>query len=189
MSNRPASLARLTTPCANGPSKNSGKMVSTWKITLGSILPIQISKPLGQFYRDAPGRRLDRYADGAREGNHQVLAHHQESGAAALLPTRDAPQRFAGAPVQYFATHQVGLKELPRFQGRSFTFGDPHFGSGQALRILDSIHTAEFEDQGVIVEPRGFHGVAFAREEFARAKQMDLLQSLEAFGFAAERQC
>src|ERR1019366_2321401 len=36
MSSRPASLPRFTTPCANGPSKNSGKIVSTWKITGGS---------------------------------------------------------------------------------------------------------------------------------------------------------
>jgi len=31
----PAEAARFTTPCAKGPSKNSGKIVRTWKITSG----------------------------------------------------------------------------------------------------------------------------------------------------------
>src|SRR5437899_913918 len=105
MSSRPVSLPRLTTPWANGPSKNSGKIVSTWKIigcqypggsnlavqiwrfkSGGSNLAVQVLQAFGQFYRDAFVGGVDFHADGAREGDQQIAIDYEQARTAAVVP-------------------------------------------------------------------------------------------------------
>ena len=130
----PASLARFTTPCANGPAKNSGKIVSTWKITGGSNpSDLRAIPPRSAAPPDRSPRRS------TREGNQQIAVHYQQPGAAAILPARDLAQRFAGAPVDYLAADQIGLEILARLERRRALDGNAHFRARQPFGIGDGI--------------------------------------------------
>src|SRR4051794_38364127 len=104
MSRMPVSLARLTTPWANGPSKNSGKIVSTWKITSGSS-----PQSFRQFYGDALFGGFDLHADGAGEGNQQI-AGDEQARPAAIVPPGHGAQQFPGAVVYDLAADEVRFK-------------------------------------------------------------------------------
>jgi hypothetical protein len=107
----PASRARFTTPCANGPSKNSGKIVSTWKITR-----VQFLQTLGQFHRDAPGGRLDLHANGARKRNQQPAFHFQQPEPPPSCQPVTRPSDCAAGPLDHFAADQVRLEKLARLE-------------------------------------------------------------------------
>ena len=110
----PRLCARFTTPCSNGPSKNSGKIVSTWKITSGSSPSIlRAIPPRCVWPRDrSPRRSIARTESAARRP--PPAARRRRHRPSAVTRPSDSPR----APVDHLAADQVGLEVLALVQRR-----------------------------------------------------------------------
>src|ERR1019366_4798858 len=114
---------------------------------------VQVLQAFRQFHRDALGRRIDRYADGARERDQQTAVHYQQAVAAAIVPGRHPTDGLAGTPVHHFAADQIALEVFTRIERRALGGRDAHLAAVQALRIGDGVDAAELENQRAAVKP------------------------------------
>src|SRR5581483_1449520 len=98
ISTAPASRPRLSTPCSNGPRKNSGNIVSTWNITAYSVPLILPAIP--QQYDVPQGRSPDKLSG--------------QRGSSARLPLPAAPARPSRATPRLVPTFGRPVSLRPR---------------------------------------------------------------------------
>ena len=169
ISSSPASCARFTTPCANGPAKNSGKIVSTWKITAGSVP----CRPAGNStaMRFAAGSISTQMARAKGISKSPSTTSRPVPPPSCQSVTR--PEALPGAPVHHFAAHEVGFEEFAGFERRALRQRDAHFRPVEQFGVGNGIDAAEFEDQRAVVKPSGSR--TFGRR-LARAEEVHFME-------------
>src|SRR5262249_59740157 len=102
---------------------------------------IQVLESLGQFYRNAMLRRIDLDANGSRKRDQPVAIYFQQSGPAAILPSRNLAEQLTAPPVDNLAAHQVRLEEFARFERRALADRHAHLRSCQSFCVGNGFDT------------------------------------------------